>query len=692
VSASLPPKPIVFHGRDEFVNDAIRLLTTSGAACIAVLGTGGMGKTTVALSLLYDSRIIDYFGVGRLFLSCEALIDVNTIVVSLAKILDLPTSNDLLNDVVNHLTARARLLLVLDNLETVWLVGGAPVAAVDDLLGRLSQIPSLSLIITCRGIVLPQFVEWSNTDTAALEPFSLEAALETFQDRAGHRLSGKDEETAKQLLEAVDRMPLAVSLLGQLARRGNTVAELLERWNREHSALLQTHGAGRVNNADVSIELSITKIGAADESRESLQLLGLCSMLPDGLRPDVFEKLRPQFKRIDRARDNLTAYALASLGADRVLKTLSPIRHLVLERHPASPSHRDVLHSIYFDIAERLPQNVDEHFKGLAAVAALEMNNLSSLLVTLVSQPSQQIVDAVIRFTQFAYKQQPTLTVVSALLSHLDPYPAWKAICLQVASGTQTQLGNYRAAIDSLNTAKRLFLEVRDQSGAAQCAMSVSDPHRLLSEYDCAEMALKGAQTTYVELGNETMEAYCRLRLGILMREKGDYPAAIEYLSAARQTFSSQGNQFSALQCSESLGLVYLDQGNLESAGTELEVTRAAFINFGGTHHIPEITLFLSIVRRQQGNLALAEQLLGEAAVLYNKRGQQRGFAACEKQFGFLRYSQGRLDEAITHFDSAWRLYESLDVQSEADECRTWVEWLNSTVRMADDSAQLALP
>jgi len=644
VSASLPPKPIVFHGRDEFINDAVHLLTVSGATRIAVLGSGGMGKTTIVLELLHDSRIMDYFGFGRLFLSCEALVDADTIVVSLAKLLNLPTSNDLLNAVVIHLEARPRIVIVLDNLETVWLVCGSPVAAVDELLGRLSQIPSLSLIITCRGIVLPQFVEWTNADTAVLEPFSLEAALETFQDRAGHQLSGKDEDTAKQLLNAVDRMPLAVSLLGQLARLGNSVSELLERWNCEHSALLQTHGTGRINNAEVSIEVSIMKLGAADESGEPLQLLALCSMLPDGLGPDVFEKLRPHFKHIDRARDNLAAYALASLGTDRVLKTLSPIRHLILERHPASSNHRDTLHSVYLDIAERLPQNVDEHFKGLAAAAASEMNNMSSLLLTLVSQPSQQIVDAVIRFTHFAYIQQPTLTVASALLLHLDPHPVWKARCLLDASVTQIYMGEYRAAIDSLNTAKRLFLEVPDQSRAARCAMHVAAPHRLLGEYDRAEMVLKEAQTTFAELVNEFMMARCRLSLGLLMREKRDYSAAIEHLSAARQTFSSLGKQFEAFQCSEFLGMVYLDQGNLESAGSKLEVARAAFMDMGHPHHTTQSSLFLGIVRWQQGNHSPAEQLLGEAAAHFNKSGEQMSLAECAKELGMLRHDQGQYD------------------------------------------------
>jgi len=119
------------------------------------------------------------------------------------------------------------------------------------------QIPSLSLIITCRGTELPQSIQWTNADTAVPRPFSLEAALQTFQDRAGHLLTDAEMNTTKQLLTEVDRMPLAVSLIGQLARQGNSVSELLVRWDRERTSLLRTYGIGRINSVEVSIQLSI---------------------------------------------------------------------------------------------------------------------------------------------------------------------------------------------------------------------------------------------------------------------------------------------------------------------------------------------------------------------------------------------------------------------------------------------------
>jgi len=270
---------------------------------------------------------------------------------------------------------------------------------VDELLGQLAQIPPLSPLITCRGTDLPPLVEWSNISNAVLEPFSPEAALLTFQDRAGRQLTGQDIDIAKKLFSAVNRVPLTISLLGQLARRGNSVANLLLRWNCERTSLLhrpyQQHG--RVySSVDRPVERSRRLKGGSPA-------LSLCSTLPDGLRPNVFERLRPQFKYIDRARDNLSAYSLACPATDDALQTLSPVRHHVLQHHHPQPEHRKALCLVYFGIAEQLPTVSDEDFKERAAVAAPEIGNLSSLLLTLVDEPSAQVVDAVIQFTDFEY-------------------------------------------------------------------------------------------------------------------------------------------------------------------------------------------------------------------------------------------------------------------------------------------------
>jgi len=639
-----------------------------------------MGKTTVALALVHDHQVVKCYRKGRLFLSCEALIDADSIVVSLAKLLGVSATNDLLTAVIAHMNTRPRTVLVLDNLETVWLRDGGPITAVDELLGQLAQIPSLSLVITCRGIELPQCVEWSNIGSTVLEPFSLEAAFETFQARAGQRLASTDMNCAKELLNAVDRMPLAVSLLGQLARRGNTVHDLLDRWNRKRTALLGTHGTGRFKNAGVSVELSVSMVRSADGTGESLQLLSLCSMLPDGLREDVFRRLRPHFDDIERARDNLCAYSLANLSADGVLKMLSPIRHHILERHPACPEHHTALCAIYFEIASQLPTKFDEQFGERAAVAAPEIDNLSSLLLTLVHQPTQQVFEAVDKLSWFSYHQQLNVTVALALVPHLEPHPEWKARCLKIIGNSQGMLCDFQNAIESLSTAEQLFLDFGDGSQAAWCKCAAGDVYASLGKYDRAEVQLNAALKMYVEMNEDHGEAVCRLTLGQLMRVKNNIPAAIEHLSAARQTLQAVSHTLYASQCTQYLGQIYLDQGNLESAAAELEIARSAFVRLGNKHHMAVCMLLLADVRRKQGDLGLAEELLSDAEELSMGSGNRLRLAICAASFGDLRIDQGRPEQAIAHFMSAYLLFKEIKMHSNAEYYRKAIQRLESTV------------
>jgi predicted AAA+ superfamily ATPase len=72
---SLKPAPTIFYRREELVDNITRLILSgraaSDAARIAIMGSGGMGKTSVALAVIHDSRIVDVFGDNRHWVPCD---------------------------------------------------------------------------------------------------------------------------------------------------------------------------------------------------------------------------------------------------------------------------------------------------------------------------------------------------------------------------------------------------------------------------------------------------------------------------------------------------------------------------------------------------------------------------------------------------------------------------------------------
>jgi len=680
VSLALPPKPIVFRGRDKFVNTAVELLTGPGTARIAILGPGGVGKTAVALTLLHDSRVTMHFPLKRqrLFLSCEVFVEADDIVVSLAKLLGLPASDDLLTSVMTRLADTSNTVLVLDNLETIWLSGGAPVVAVDELLGKLANLSSLSLVITCRGVDLPRFVEWSNSENPNLEQLSLEAARETFEDRAGRHFSGSDEQAVERLVGAVGGMPLAMSLLGQLVRHGNTPSELLDRWNHEHSALLQTHAAGRQNNVDVSVKISISMMRAADDSDEPLQLLSLSSMLPDGIRPPVLDRLRPKFRNIGRARDTLSAYGLGTVGMDGVLTVPNHIRHLVLQYHPSSTANRNALFSIYLEIASQLPDESSGYEQTLLDEALSEMGNLTSLLLLLVAHPTQQVVTAVIRFTQFARFYRPATTLVTCLLQYLEPHPKWKAESLRALGSAQFQARDRKSAIVSFAHATRLFLEIGEPVSAACCKENNAHVQLQHGQSDEAELLLEEARATYSKYDYKPGLANVCIGLATLMMAQNSPETALQHGIVARQTFDSLGYSAMAAHCSNILGNIYFGQGNLDSAVEEFESARMVYQTIGNGASLGMTTCYLGTVRRVQCDFTSAEKLLCEAEHLLKANGQPQGIAYCALQLGALRQWQKRNKEALAYFKYALTHCGTPDTEDTANLCRQQIAFLES--------------
>ena len=59
-------------GRDKEKFEVLDTLLDKTPARIAILGAGGMGKTTLALSSLHDPAVIEHFPL-RYFVSCEAV-------------------------------------------------------------------------------------------------------------------------------------------------------------------------------------------------------------------------------------------------------------------------------------------------------------------------------------------------------------------------------------------------------------------------------------------------------------------------------------------------------------------------------------------------------------------------------------------------------------------------------------------
>jgi hypothetical protein len=141
----LPGKPKIFHGRDSELAEIIQMLSETSAR-IAILGPGGMGKTSLAKAALHHPEITAKYE-HRLFVPCHSATTSVEMAAIIGSHVGLKPGKDLKKPVIRYLSEKPACLLVLDNLETAW----EPLAsrsAVEKFLSLLTDISHLTLMVS----------------------------------------------------------------------------------------------------------------------------------------------------------------------------------------------------------------------------------------------------------------------------------------------------------------------------------------------------------------------------------------------------------------------------------------------------------------------------------------------------------------------------------------------------------------
>ncbi|KAJ7262832.1 P-loop containing nucleoside triphosphate hydrolase protein, partial [Mycena rebaudengoi] len=309
-----PPCPKIFHGRDTELQDVVNILVQDSAH-IAILGAGGMGKTSLATAALYDPQVEAKYS-HQYFIPCHSSPSCTELAVTIADHIGLEKSSNMANKIAHYFAHAPPSLLVLDNLETSWetLLSRSEV---EEFLSLLTDVPHLGLIITLRGVERPSKVKWSRPFLAPLKPLSNMAARQTFIEVADE---GHDDTSITELLELTGNLPLAVSLIASVAD-SEGCAKALSRWKLESTRML-SDGYDQRSNLDVSIMLSYTSSRMTPGAQE---LLSILSLLPDGLADDDLLQAKLPIPDILACKATLIQTALAFIGQDQHLKVLVPI-------------------------------------------------------------------------------------------------------------------------------------------------------------------------------------------------------------------------------------------------------------------------------------------------------------------------------------------------------------------------------
>ncbi|KAJ7288777.1 P-loop containing nucleoside triphosphate hydrolase protein, partial [Mycena rebaudengoi] len=335
----LPPAPKIFYGRDWELNTVVTILLQDSAR-IAILGMGGMGKTTLAIAALQNAQVESKYS-QRYFVSCQSTPTCMELMSMIADYLGLEKQSNLSRTVINHLTHAPPSLLVLDNFETPWEPNSSR-SEVEEFLSLLTDITQLALVITMRGAERPAKVKWTQPFISPLSPLSHSAALQTFFDVADDT---HEEESVNQLLALTGNLPLAISLISSVAG-AEGCDSALARWETESTRML-SDGYDKRSSLDISIRLSFTSSRMTPGAQD---LLSILSMLPDGFTDADLLQAELPISDIFASKSTLLRTALAFVDQEKRIQVLAPIREHILHSHHPTKALKLKLRRHFHDI------------------------------------------------------------------------------------------------------------------------------------------------------------------------------------------------------------------------------------------------------------------------------------------------------------------------------------------------------
>ncbi|KAJ7138245.1 hypothetical protein C8R44DRAFT_606985, partial [Mycena epipterygia] len=383
----LPASPQIFHGRDDEVQELVKMATGPEPFRAAILGPGGIGKSSLALAVLYHEELVARFGSHRYFISLESSTSAADMFAAIAGFFSIDATAKVSRAIVRHLADLSMpCVLVLDNLEDCW-ENLSSRSEVEDFLSLLSEISHLQLMVTMRGAERPGQVKWTRPFLPPLDRLDDTAARQTFLDIVDEI----DSDELAALIALTDNMPLALVLMANVASFEGGQS-LLERWEGETTSLL-SEGSNKRANLDKSITISLSSPRMLSNP-QAQELLSLMALLPDGIAEETLTQMNLPFSgHIARSKSTLLRCSLIYIAGDGRLRTLVPIREYMREKLPPTAAAFDALRQYLYELASlfrnytdlpnrELVQRLSADFANVRAVTAYALSRGTDLKAT----------------------------------------------------------------------------------------------------------------------------------------------------------------------------------------------------------------------------------------------------------------------------------------------------------------------
>ena len=530
---------------------------------IALIGAGGIGKTSIALAVLHNDRIKQRLGQNRRFIRCDEFLATRCqFLRRLSKVIGAEIENPENLAALRQSLSSKEMVIVLDNAESILDPEGPSAREIYADVDELARSSNICLLVTSRIAAVPP-----DCETLEIPILSMEAARDTF-----HRIYKHSERSTSidNILEQLDSHPLSITLLATIARQNKwSTDRLVAEWARQRTAILE---AKHIGSLAATIELSIASPMFQDLGPDAREFLGIIAFFPQGVSE---ENVHWQYPTIPGASRMLDEFCVLSLTYrnNGFVTMLAPLRDHLRPKDPGSSSLLSTTKECYFT---QLSGNVRPGKPGFEEARWImsEDVNVEHLLdvFTTIDRNSKAVWDACARFmVQLCWHKSRPVILGPKIEALPDDHPS-KVECLMKLSRLFLSAGNLAERKRLLIRALDLWRERGDDFRAAQTLRNLSDINQRMGLYEEGTRQAEEASAIFERLGVAVEQAECLVNLAWLLLRKKQLDAAEETGLRAIDLLPEEGEQYRICDCHRVLGQIYQTKGETEKAVHHFEI------------------------------------------------------------------------------------------------------------------------